>query len=313
MKVTDKQYSMENRLVITLNLMLKRMTDRYKKDNLLLIDGDEGDGKTNMSCGVGYYIAYKTQRSFSSKNFFFKLDSVIDFALKNERQVIIWDEGALGGLSDEWWNKAQTRLIKLLMVCRKKRHFFIINIPRFFKLREYLAVDRSIGLIHVYSHDGLDIGRFVYYTKQKKEKLFENYKTKKKKDYKKYYSFRGVFGYVLPKLINEQEYDALKDKGIMSLLVEKPDRHLEKMKALQYKISQLKSIKRPELAKGLGVSTRTILRWALINNTNNSLSNSNKTADSPTYIIKKVREKDKLGTMNKEEYIKELSYESINI
>ena len=302
MKVTDKQYSMENRLVITLNLMLKRMTDRYKKDNLLLIDGDEGDGKTNMSCGVGYYIAYKTQRSFSSKNFFFKLDSVIDFALKNERQVIVWDEGALGGLSDEWWNKAQTRLIKLLMVCRKKRHFFIINIPRFFKLREYLAVDRSIGLIHVYSHDGLDIGRFVYYTKQKKEKLFENYKTKKKKDYKKYYSFRGVFGYVLPKLINEQEYDALKDKGIMSLLVEKPDRHLEKMRDLQYKISQIKSIKQKDMAKYLGVTPKTIREWARKNNTPNSLSIPKEEANGGTYIIKKVMhmpEKNMLTNENK--------------
>jgi hypothetical protein len=216
MRVTDKQYYMDTLLREKLDLMIYRMT-KLKKDNLLLIDGDEGDGKSNMMTGIGYYIAYKTERSFNMKNVFFNLDELTTYALKNKEKVIAWDEGALGGLAQEWWNKNQRKFIKLLMVARKRKHFFIICIPRFFKLNEYFVIDRSIGLVHVYMRNEIEHGRFVYYSRSQKEKLWEDWKKKRTRNYKKFYSFHGSFPATLPLILNEDEYEKKKDEAILSI------------------------------------------------------------------------------------------------
>jgi len=214
MRVTDKNLYMEPKLVNKFDLMIKRF--EKKMDNMLLIDGDEGLGKTNIAVGACYYFAYKTKRPFSIDNIFFDLDELIKFAKSTNKQIILWDEGALGGLSLEWWKKNQIDFMKLLMISRKKGHLFIINIPKFFKLNEYLVVDRSIGLIHVYARGELERGRFVYFSKKKKEKLFYNWKKNKQRNYKKYVSFRGTFSEYLPKVIDEKLYDAKKDEAIMN-------------------------------------------------------------------------------------------------
>jgi len=219
-KVTDKQYYLDPKLKDKLDLMIKRM--KVGKDNLLLIDGDEGDGKSNMSMIIGYYVAHTCNREFNLDHVFFDLDKLIDYAIKNKEQVIIWDEGALGGLASEWWNKNQKKFIKLLMIARKRKHFWIVNIPKFFKMNEYFVIDRSIGLVHVYMRGGTEHGRFVYFNNIQKEKLWEDWKRTRVRGYKKWWSFHGSFGMFLGRkrfedLISEAEYDKKKDEAIMSM------------------------------------------------------------------------------------------------
>lgn len=98
-KVTNLNYAMELKLKAKVDLMIERMSQKHKQDNLVLIDGDEGTGKTNMAAGLGYYVAQETGRPFSKENLFFNLDKLNEFALKTQEQVIWWDEGALGGLA----------------------------------------------------------------------------------------------------------------------------------------------------------------------------------------------------------------------
>ena len=218
--VTDKKYYMDNLLVKKLDLMVDR-TDK-KMDNLVLIDGDEGQGKSNLAMGVAHYFAFKSKRTFTVDNVFFDLDKLIDFAKDGEDKVIVWDEGALGGMAAEWWKKNQLEFIKLLMIARKKRHFIVICIPKFFKLNEYLVVDRSIGLLHVYARNEIERGRFVYYGKSNKEKLFYNWRRTKQRHYKRNYDFRGSFLEYLPKVIDEEVYEAKKDDAIMNFKKEAP-------------------------------------------------------------------------------------------
>lgn len=212
--VTDKQFYMEPRLVDKLNLMINRF--KMKMDNLILIDGDEGYGKTNLEAGICYYIAHHTGRKFDVDNIFFDLESATSFARDTSEQIIAFDEGALGGLAAEWWKKNQIEFIKLLMIARKKKHFFVICIPKFFKLNEYIVVDRSIALIHVYARNEVERGRFVYYSKLSKEKLFYNWRKTKQRRYKQYYDFRGSFLEYLPKVVDEDAYEAKKDEAIMN-------------------------------------------------------------------------------------------------
>lgn len=222
-KYTDKQYYIEERLREVLDLMVDRCT-KQNHDNLLIMDGREGYGKTTMSINLAYYIGYKTGRKFSEENIFFDLNKMMEFATKNKEQIIIWDEAALGGLSTQWNNKMQQKLIQLLMVSRKKRHFWLFNIPRFNKLSEYIILDRAIGLIHVYSPDEIKMGYFTYYNSKSKDILYQHWKSTKHKDYNKYKTFRGTFPNILkqhPNIIDQEAYDKKKDEAILSICKKK--------------------------------------------------------------------------------------------
>lgn len=254
-------YFMENKLAEKLDLMVKRTEGNNKDDNVILIDGDEGQGKSNMLAGIAGYIHLKTKRPLTNSNIFFDLDKLMKFAIHTEKQIILWDEGALGGLATEWWKKNQVKFLKLLMVARKKRHFWVICIPKFFKLNEYLVVDRSIAMIHCYSRKNVQKGRFTYLSKNKKEQLFYDWKRTRKRRYKKYVSFRGSFPIALPKVFNEEEYERMKDEAILNLDGEEDkDAKTSKIEELKYKISQL-PLEDKTKAIHFEVSERTIRRW----------------------------------------------------
>lgn len=226
MKVTDKNIPLDDALVKKLDEILDKriLKPRPKWDAFIIIDGEEGYGKTTYSLALAYYIHYKTGRPFSEKNLFFDPEDLIKFAKATEKQIIIWDEAAISGLSTEWFKKSQIDLGKLLMTCRKKRHFFIFNIPEFFELRRYF-IRRALGLLHVYARHDTEIGRFVYYNKQSKNKLANLFLDRKKRTYKKFISIRGSFPDVLDErkpynildVFNEAVYDKQKDEAITNI------------------------------------------------------------------------------------------------
>lgn len=255
---------MEQKLKDKLDLMIKRMTGKSKQDNVILIDGDEGLGKSNMAAGICYYISQETGRPFSTNNCFFDLDKLINFAINNKEQIIWWDEGALGGLASDWWTKNQKKFMKLLMVARKRKHFFVICIPKFFKLNEYFVVDRSIALIHTYARKQIILGRFVYFDKKTKEYLYYYWKRKRTREYKKYYKFHGSFPEVLGLVINEEEYEKKKDEAILSIDKEQEHKTPEsiireyRQQILKRLAEQNTKINKSQLAKVIGVTRKTI-------------------------------------------------------
>ena len=264
--VTDQNYYMEPKLKEKLDMMVKRCTGKSKQDNLLIFDGDEGHGKTTLSIQVAYYVAEKAKRKFDVNNVFFDIEAMMKFAMETKDEVILWDEAALAGLSSEWQRKSQKQLIKLVMVARKRRHFWIFNIPKFFKLNEYLVYDRAIGLVHVYARNEVQLGRFVYFTKKNKAKLYEAWRKSRARAYSKTYSFRGSFSSRMEGLIDEEKYDEMKDKAIMS--IGKDDNNFnqkdKKLHRLQYFIATCELLDRERIMKDLEISERTIQRWRKI-------------------------------------------------
>jgi len=271
MLVTDKQFFMEKKLVAKLDLMVKRM--QGTDDNLVCIDGDEGQGKSNLAAGLCYYVAYKMGRTYNPKeNIFFDLEELIEKASSTEEQILHWDEGALGGMSTQWWMKNQQKFIQLIMVARKKKHFIVICIPRFYKLNEYILVDRSIALIHVYARKNIYKGRFIYYTKRKKELLVEDWRRKHIKNYYKHKSFMGSFGKYMERVFNKKElkdYEAKKDFAILNLgKVTKPPSEAELKKKLimnailkNEEKDRKEKITQKELARLLNISRMTITNY----------------------------------------------------
>jgi len=259
MIVTDKEYYLENALVTKLDEIIRRQTKNF--DHLIIIDGDEGIGKSTFALGPAYYLAWKTGKSFTVDNVFFDLDKMLEFASKTERQVIVWDEAALGGMGMQWQSKMQQKLIQMLMVARKKAHFWFFVIPKYHKLNEYIIVDRAIGLVHVYSHDDMTRGRFVYFGKRDKNRMFYKFKKKKIRDYTKY-TFRGKFVNT-ERLIDLEEYDRRKDQAILNIWKDSDQMsHKEKQFLLmKYQIASFPELDDATKARLVGRDRTQMSQW----------------------------------------------------
>jgi len=263
--VTDLKFYMDNALKKKIDLMIKRCTQKNpKKDSLLLIEGGEGEGKSNFSFQIGYYTSYITGREFSSKNVFFHADKLLKFAQETENQIIIYDEPSLDMMGAEWWKQEQLNIVKLLMTARKKRHFFIFNLTKFYKFQEYIVVDRAMGMIHVYSRKEIEPGRFVFIKRKAIEIMYNTYRKNKQRLYKKYTSLRGTFPDFVEGTMDIENYERNKNAAIMSIGTKKVNKDKEYLKKLKIMIGSLSCpIKsRAELAEKMDIKPETLSRWA---------------------------------------------------
>jgi len=213
--VTDLQYYMDGGIVALMDLCIKHA--KHKWDNVIIIDGPERSGKSTLAKSMGYYYAYITGKKFGLHNVFFDPEEMLQYTVKKEEKVIIWDEAAFGGLSTQWQTKIQQKLNSMLMVTGKYRHFYIFIIPSFFRMNRYLAIDRSIALVHVYTPDLLKRGLFVCLNKEQKTWIYNN--NRKSEMYGKSPSFRGRFTLKnTEKILSDTDYDEKKDKAILKYL-----------------------------------------------------------------------------------------------
>lgn len=272
----DKSNNFPKQFPYHLEPKLKRKLDKLieqleKNDVWILIDGDEGSGKTNTAAYILYYFHCMTGREFSEKNFYFDSEEMFNYVKSNENKLINWDEAALGGLSTEWWSRAQTNIYKFGVTGRKKHHVFILCIPKFDMLREYLRLDRTHALIHMDLGKRRDsYGNCMWITRRGKSHLNRIWKTKKWRDYngcmKKGGGFYFYVPYVMSDLINLDAYEKKKDEAIEGIgktkNVVKED---NKLKILQYKIAKLNPrgiTTKKELAKALDIPLSTVETWA---------------------------------------------------
>ncbi len=272
MKVTKFDYPLEKNLIKKIDLMIKRCTTKKsKKDAVLIIDGEEGEGKTTLSIAIAYYVADKTGRKFSVDHVFFNLRKLIKFAQSNKNQIIVWDEPALQALSTDAQKAVVKDLTRLLMMARKKRHFLMINTARFYKFNEYAVVDRPVGMVHVYSRKNIYSGRFIYIYKKLLEPLYRDCKYKKQKNYKKYGSkrIRGTFPDILnPDYKNNvlsdfkiKKYERKKNRAIMK--IGKPKKNKWKEKWRKERVKRAKDIK--SLAEKNDLTIKDAIKFADMN------------------------------------------------
>jgi hypothetical protein len=239
-----------------------------KKDVWILVDGDEGSGKTNAAAYLLYYFHCMSGRDFSLDRFYFDTDAMFDWVKDNKEGLVNWDEAALGGLSTEWWSHSQTNLIKFALVGRIKHHIFVMCIPRFNKLREDLRLDRIHAMIHMdLGKKGNKYGHYCYLTKRGIRELNRLWRVKKIRAYnkcsRKYGGFYGDIPFVFEKLVDNTAYEKKKNDAISNIGVKKVTKDKEDIKDLRYRVGKLKCpIKtREELAEKLGISYETVRKW----------------------------------------------------
>lgn len=206
-----------------LKLMAKRCKE-LNSDVLIIIDGKEGSGKSTLALLIADVLKKHFGFNYSpTENIEFDIDVLLKKAAEVKLNVFIWDEGALGGLSTQWFNKTQIKLLQFLMVARKKNNIYIFNIPRFQKLKEDIVL-RSSALINTYENKGIYKGYYNYLGIRGLNNLFSYWKRTRQVPYYLYRKFNSKFPNVFDDLITEEEkkvYENKKDEIILRLVNDK--------------------------------------------------------------------------------------------
>lgn len=268
-------YPLDKLLIKKLTLMAERCIDtKIKRDALLIVEGGEGEGKSNYAIAISGAVKKLTGMDI---HLFFRVEDMLNFAKSNENKIIIWDEPSLDALSADALRNLNKDLLRLFMTVRKKRHFFIVNFTKFWKFPEYLVVDRALGMLHVYSRNETEIGRSIYIKKKCLQLLWNDYAHKKLRNYKRYKSFFATFPEVMNKHFEElditingkphctlKDYEDEKDNAINSIGTDKKSGRKdadEKLKELRYKIATLPVQNKESLASHLGVDSARLRVW----------------------------------------------------
>ena len=210
-QVAGLSYYMDGYLKQNLDHLKRAVANKW--DGVMVVDGLEGGGKTNIGKCIAHYCS---EGKFNLDNVVFTPQQFMDAVVRAKPgEAILWDEFILAGLSTEGMNQMQNALIKFMTTIRKRRLFIILVVPWIFMLRTYFAVGRSRCLIHVYSHDGIQRGRFVFYNYIDKSELYFKGKRFFKYDVKP--SFYGVFTKYDGLFYDEEEYEKKKDTTIQNL------------------------------------------------------------------------------------------------
>lgn len=251
--ITDKQFYLDGNLKKIVDLCIER--HRKGWDNVIIIDGKERAGKSTLAKTIAYYYAWATGKTFNIDNVFFDPEKMLEYAVNNRDSVIVWDECAFGGLSVQWQNKIQQKLNSMLMVTGKYHHLYIFIIPSFFRLNKYLALDRSIALLHVYSPDLVKRGLFSCFNERQKLWI---YNSNKKSEMYASPTFTGRF--TLAKtdtILDEAEYERKKDKAIQDFVKKEQDAPL--VTKLKWFIGR--ECKLNEAMELFGISRGTYFVW----------------------------------------------------
>jgi DNA-binding transcriptional regulator YiaG len=240
---------------------------KLNNDNLLIISGNTGTGKSNLASLCCAYYSYLTGIKYNNGRVFFKSPDFIEDAITSYDKIFHYDESLFSAMAQDWQSKEQKELIKMLLLCRKKRHFYVFCIPDFFKLKDTIKEEKCDGLIWTRLFKNRP-GFFEYYRKKKRDAMISYYQRNKQKAWFKFRSFKGTFAKNLPRILDEKKYDKDKDKAIASLLDKKKSKKLieteSKLLNLQKQIAELPSkinMTQKDFAKIIGTTPKTLIEW----------------------------------------------------
>ncbi len=245
--------------------VLNRMKERQEKnfDNVILLVGDVGTGKSTLTFLMLYYML---NGKLSIENIGIGAEDSIQkiSKLPNKGGIDLDDASSIFYGSDHA-SKHQKQAIKVLHLCRSKNLTILLTTPDLFKLNSYLVTQRTRAVIKVYVTNNLERGRFAFYGHKKVKGLYSlgkkynnTFPSKIKPD------FLGRFSDF--KLPFNTQYENLKEKAMEDLFENKPKdytqremkpiyitmlKRLEKMeKPIQFKqFAELTNLSEPTISK----------------------------------------------------------------
>jgi len=248
-------YYMEERLHNNLQNKVIPALAKRDKDRVLAIDGAEGSGKSTLA----FQIGKKVDPSLNLSRIVFSPEDFRDVVFKaNKGQCIIYDEAFTGLSSRASLSGINRYLISLMMQMRQKNLFVIIVLPTIFLLDKYVALFRTIALIHVYEVKG-QRGYFKVYSRKAKKLLYLYGKQTYSYHHKKISTrFRGRF-YGVFALGDKKEEDKYRAKKATAL----QDTEKNPIQAKQIKFMEQRDIILHLLRKKTQLSYRELATWLL--------------------------------------------------
>lgn len=187
-------YYMEDRLLMNLEKRIIPSLQKKDKDRVIAIDGNEGSGKSTLA----FQIGKKVDPTLTIERVVFSAEDFRDAIFKAKKgQCVIYDEAFTGLSARSSLSGINRVLVSLMMQMRQKNLFVIVVLPTIFLLDKYVALFRTIALIHVYECSG-QRGYFKVYSRKAKKLLYlfgkQTYSYTHKKIFSKFKGrFYGVF------------------------------------------------------------------------------------------------------------------------
>ncbi len=231
-------------------------------DAVFIIDGTERIGKSTLALTCAYFL---TNTKLSIKNVCIGSKDAVE-KLKNlpDKSLLLIDEGSLMFSSMDVMKAENRRLNKILNVIGQKNMMLIIVAPSFFDLSKYISVHRSRFLLHCYTDNKLNRGRFAYFSTNRKRMLYEIGKKNFGSYRKPESSFIGR--YTDFKVPFYDEYLETKKKTLMGVLqeekvgVSQADKREQRREIIKNneELPEKKRLTTKQLSELLKVSVRTI-------------------------------------------------------
>jgi hypothetical protein len=124
-----------------------KLRQRQDRDNLVIIDGYEGGGKSN--CGL--YLARLLDPGFDAENVIFDWEDWLRPANYQPGATLLLDEGGNLGFNRDWNVLENKEFVKYLMQSRQQTQTVIMCIPNFHWLDKYIRAHRAQVWIHMES------------------------------------------------------------------------------------------------------------------------------------------------------------------
>lgn len=189
--------------------MVKTELDKVKhrvltkdRDFVLVVDGEEGSGKSVLAMQVCKYLdpSFNIDRVVFNSDDFLKL---IKDPKTKRGSCILLDEAFSAANSRASLTEVNRSMIGVATEMRQKNLFIVMCIPSFFDLDKYFALWRCRALFHVYFTPEED-RRYVIFPKDHKKLLYLT--GKKTYSYTKPYSPFPPFSFPNYYVIDELEY-----------------------------------------------------------------------------------------------------------
>lgn len=137
-------------------------------DQVLLIDGPEGSGKSVF----GFQCARVLDPHFTIDNICFTPQDFIKAVVKAKKfSCIVFDEAFTGLSSRSSLTEMNQLLVSLMMEMRQKNLFIILIMPTFYMLDKYAVLHRAKGLFHIRLYKGKR-GYWEFYNRAKMKELY---------------------------------------------------------------------------------------------------------------------------------------------
>lgn len=260
-QTTHGKIMMDNYLKKKLDNILMILKENW--DAVIIIDGKERSGKSELGFTCGDYLSYNLGASFELENVCAHgKDALEKLESFKDKSVLQIDEGSLMFSSKDALTNEQKQLIKVLNVIGQKNMVLIIVLPSIFDLHKYIAVRRSLFLLHVYADEKGKRGRFCYFGEHGKAELYDKGKKSGSyaypdADFVGRYDAYNPFGNAYKETKKESLHSTFEKEN----KTDWKDFYYKKMQKVQKNIEESKLLTEENRAKLLDITRQTLYNW----------------------------------------------------